>query len=93
LFEQDPDAFDIVVTDYTMPQLTGEDLARRITALRSDIPIIIVTGTVSDFPPQRVAKAGVKLVVAKPLTGAELGESIRTVLDKHSPAPSAGIQD
>lgn len=80
LFAHDPYAFDLVITDYTMPQMTGEELARRITALRKGVPIILVSGTVSDFPPQRVTTAGVSTVLAKPITMAELGAAIRDVL-------------
>jgi DNA-binding response OmpR family regulator len=44
------------------------------------VPIILVSGTVSDFPPQRVTTAGVSTVLAKPITMAELGAAIRDVL-------------
>jgi CheY-like chemotaxis protein len=53
LIERDPNAFDLVITDFTMPQMTGEDLARRVTAVREGMPIILVTGSVPDFPRQR----------------------------------------
>jgi PAS domain S-box-containing protein len=86
LIERDPNAFDVVVTDFTMPQMTGEDLARRITAVRAGMPIILVTGSVADFPMHRVAKAGVDLVLQKPLTIAELASAIRDVLDQHHDA-------
>jgi PAS domain S-box-containing protein len=84
LFASDPYAFDLIITDFTMPQMTGEELARRITALRRGVPIILVTGSVSDFPPQRVARAGVNAVLQKPLTMTELGTAMHDLLTPSS---------
>jgi CheY-like chemotaxis protein len=44
LFLEDPDRFDLVITDQTMPRITGIDLAERMLAQRNDIPIILFTG-------------------------------------------------
>ena len=73
----DPQAWDVVVTDYSMPELSGTELARQLRALRADLPLIVISGYVSDEL-QRAARAcGVREVVQKQYTLEELGPAIQ----------------
>jgi len=79
-FRAAPQRFDLVITDHTMPHMTGETLAGELRRLRSDIPIILCTG----FSHQRLAERAERLrldaVCMKPLVAAELHATIRRVL-------------
>ncbi|MGD0231995.1 MAG: PAS domain S-box protein, partial [Syntrophorhabdales bacterium] len=82
LFKEDPGKYDLVLTDQTMPDMTGIDLARELVSIRPDIPVVLLTGygDVVDADPAR--EAGVKAVVAKPMTRVELGLAIKQLLTK-----------
>jgi PAS domain S-box-containing protein len=83
-FEKTPDAFDLVLTDQTMPDLTGSELAEKILQIRPGIPIILCTGY-SNLIDQESAKAiGIKEFALKPLTNSSIGRLIRKVLDEPS---------
>jgi PAS domain S-box-containing protein len=79
-FRARPEAFDLVITDYSMPQLAGLDLARAVRELRADIPIIMLTGFIEDLPPELIEQAGVSRVVKKPISMRDLGTVLRDVL-------------
>jgi PAS domain S-box-containing protein len=72
--------FDIVVTDYSMPRMSGLDLARAIRTVRSDIPIVLVTGLMEELPPEQLQPSGIRRVLKKPITAHELGSAIHEVL-------------
>jgi two-component system cell cycle sensor histidine kinase/response regulator CckA len=84
LFERHPEVWDVVITDDTMPKLTGGELAARIGALRPQLPIILCTGfsqhVDSDSLPDPVRK-----LLIKPITLSELTEAIRGVVDGTGP--------
>lgn len=81
LFMADPGRFDLVITDVTMPEITGVELAREMLAARADIPIIMCTGF-SHLVDANAAKAsGVRAFTMKPLTKREIAKTIRLVLD------------
>ncbi|MFW2331652.1 MAG: response regulator [Nitrospinota bacterium] len=80
-FKSDPDLFDIIITDQTMPRLTGLDLAKQIRKLNRDIPIILATGYSSLANEQIAKKAGIDKFVLKPMTKGELSDAIRVALD------------
>jgi len=82
LFRDCSGAFDLVITDLTMPKMTGEHLAAELTRIRQDIPIIICTGYSSTLTEGRVTKHGIRAVVTKPLITHEIARTIRDVLDK-----------
>lgn len=90
LFRQGPDAFDLVITDLTMPQLTGFDLAERIHRIRPDIPIVLCTGFGLDFTEETAAKYGISGIIFKPILRRNMAEVIRNVLDGGDPACLAG---
>ena len=85
VFQNQPQAFDAVITDQTMPGMTGIDLARRMLQIRPDIPIILCTGYSSLIDEEQVGKLGIKGFAMKPLTKNGLGELIRKVLDENKP--------
>jgi CheY-like chemotaxis protein len=81
-FSADPDAFDLVITDMTMPGLTGVELAKKIMAIRPAIPVILCTGF-RDLVDAKQSKAiGVRELVLKPYVRTALARTIRKVLDE-----------
>ena len=85
LFRTHPERFDAVVTDMTMPQLTGLNLAREIMAIRPELPIILCTGFSEQAEEARAHAAGIRSFLFKPLVIAELANSLRSVLDETRP--------
>jgi two-component system, cell cycle sensor histidine kinase and response regulator CckA len=81
LFRTKPFAFDLVITDFTMPKMTGEQLAAEISRIRADIPIILCTGYSVTMDDQRAAAMGIRAVVMKPVLKHEIAQTIRKVLD------------
>jgi len=82
LFTLDPSRFDLVISDQTMPEMTGIELAKEILAIRSDMPVILCTGF-SYLVDADVAKAaGIRAFAMKPLTKREIARTIREVLDR-----------
>ncbi len=80
-FQNTPDEFDVVITDQTMPNLTGSDLARRMMQIRPDIPIILCTGY-SNLIDEHSAKAlGIREFALKPLAKKTIAKLVRKVLD------------
>jgi PAS domain S-box-containing protein len=82
LFRLDPSRFDLVITDQTMPDMTGMDLIKEILTLRADIPIIICTGFSHLVDVDSAKKAGIKAFVIKPLTKKELAMAVRKAIDE-----------
>ncbi|MGA2107312.1 MAG: PAS domain S-box protein [Syntrophorhabdales bacterium] len=82
LFRLDPSRFDLVVTDQTMPEMTGVELAKEILALRPDMPIIMCTGFSYVVDADRARAAGIRAFAMKPLTKREIAKTIRRVLDE-----------
>jgi signal transduction histidine kinase/ActR/RegA family two-component response regulator len=80
-FQNQPDAFDLIITDQTMPGMTGVDLARRILQIRPQMPIILCTGYSSQISEGKAKAAGIRGFAYKPLAKKEIGELIREVLD------------
>ena len=81
LFSRDPSQFDLVITDQSMPKLTGLHLARKLLKIRSDIPIILLTGHSDSVTPEKVKEAGIREFLMKPLAKEELAAVVRRVLD------------
>jgi PAS domain S-box-containing protein len=89
-FRSDPDAYDLVITDMTMPGLTGDKLARSILELRPDMPVIICTGYSEHISEEKARSIGVRELVMKPIILSSLARTIREVLDgKLAPASSS----
>jgi PAS domain S-box-containing protein len=79
-FRTDPNKFDLVITDMTMPKMTGDVLAEKIKAIRSDIPIIICTGYSNKISDELVDQIGIDAVCNKPISIKNLAKTIRNVL-------------
>jgi DNA-binding NtrC family response regulator len=84
LFRLNPSDFDVVVTDQTMPELSGVDLAKEILALRPDMPIIMCTGFSHVVDAGLAKAAGIKAFAVKPLSKKEIARAIRRVIDKET---------
>lgn len=81
MFKQRPHDFDLVITDQTMPKMSGQTLAAEMMGLRKDIPIILCTGYSSKMDATSARKVGIKAFLMKPVDTKELAETIRKVLD------------
>jgi CheY-like chemotaxis protein len=82
VFRAAPDKFDLVVTDQTMPEMTGMELAAELRQIRPNIPVILCTGFSELVTEQNMRAAGIQEVVMKPLIMHEAGRIIRRVLDR-----------
>jgi PAS domain S-box-containing protein len=81
LFNSRPDRFDLVVTDMTMPGLTGDRLARMMMQIRPDIPVILCTGFSTSITEEKALESGIRAFINKPVLKRQIGETIRKVLD------------
>ncbi|MDD2465221.1 MAG: DUF3365 domain-containing protein [Desulfobulbus sp.] len=81
IFQNQKDQFDVIITDYTMPGLTGVDLARRILQIRPDTPIILCTGYSSLLAPEKIEDFGIQGFVMKPIALKDIAILIRKLLD------------
>jgi PAS domain S-box-containing protein len=81
VFEQQPDGFDLVLTDMTMPRMTGDELAKRMLALRPGLPVILCTGFSELIDEKKAAEIGIRRLLMKPFTKRELARTVREVLD------------
>ena len=77
----DPDGFDLIITDYTMPEMTGTDLAKAVMNIRDDIPVILSTGFSEQINEEKAKALGIRAFVMKPIVMSEMAETIRQVLD------------
>ncbi len=80
LFKEDPEAFDVVVTDQTMPKLTGVKLAEEMLAIRPDIPIILTTGYSAQVDEAKAKEIGIRGFLMKPVESQRLLDMIRESL-------------
>ena len=81
LFSEAPDRFDLVITDMSMPHIRGDRLARKLIAIRPDIPVIICTGHSELVDEEAAETIGIKAFIMKPIAGGRLDATIRFVLD------------
>ncbi|MGB5684418.1 MAG: MASE3 domain-containing protein [Candidatus Electrothrix sp.] len=81
-FQQQPGAVDLVLTDMTMPKMTGDELTRKLLALRPDLPVIICTGFSELIDEEKARELGARALMMKPLTKRELACAVRQVLDQ-----------
>jgi PAS domain S-box-containing protein len=82
IFKSNPAEFDLLITDMTMPNMTGMELIREIRAIRPDIPVILCTGFSDQIDDEKVEKAGVNVFLIKPVSMQDIAGAIRKVLDK-----------
>lgn len=77
---ENPARFDLVLTDQTMPEMTGLVLATELRKIRADLPVIVMSGYSSPLMVERVAAAGVRQLLAKPATLHALATAVQTAL-------------
>lgn len=82
IFKLAPHNFDLIISDQTMPKMTGVDLAQRLKDIRPDIPVLIATGYSRDIDEKNFQSLGIDGFLMKPLVKRDLGIAIRRVLDK-----------
>ncbi len=82
LFKSDPDMFDLVITDMSMPQMNGDKLAKSILEIRPDMPIILCTGYNELISEEKAKEIGVKAFLKKPFKRESVSKIIRKVLDE-----------
>jgi CheY-like chemotaxis protein len=83
LFSEKPSEFDLVMTDQTMPAMTGEDLGRELMRIRPDIPVILCTGYSDLISSEKAIAMGFQGFIMKPFTLRESAELVRRVLDEN----------
>jgi PAS domain S-box-containing protein len=81
LFKAKPDFFDLVITDKTMPGITGDVLAKELMSIRPNLPVIICTGYSQTIDHERAKQIGIKAFVMKPILINEIAAAVRKVLD------------
>lgn len=79
-FYSEPARFDLVITDLTMPDLNGVELAGRMTAVRPDLPIVLLTGNLTGYNDAQLAASGIRKTALKPIQKQELTELVTTFL-------------
>jgi CheY-like chemotaxis protein len=80
-FRGQPDSFDLIISDKTMPHMTGLDLAGEIKKIRPEVPVIVCTGYSSEAEVEKAREMGIAHLLIKPLTMDDLAHAVRVVLD------------
>ena len=80
-FKVNPESFDLIITDMTMPNMTGAQLAEQLMSVRSDIPIILCTGFSTMIDEKKSNAMGIRAFVLKPIIKSDIAKIIRMVLD------------
>jgi CheY-like chemotaxis protein len=77
-----PDDFDLIITDLTMPDLTGYQLAERLHQIRPDIPVVLCTGFGESIDRQQIEFYNIRGILTKPVTLKDLSHTLRKILDR-----------
>jgi DNA-binding NtrC family response regulator len=85
LFERDPLGFDLLITDQTMPKLTGSQLAEGALKIRPGLPVILCTGFSEIVDGDKAALIGIREFIYKPFGMREISQSIRRALAAGAP--------
>jgi PAS domain S-box-containing protein len=91
ILTEKPDGFDLVITDMTMPGMTGDQLAAEVIHFQPAIPIIICTGFSKRLSVVRASSLNIRAFLMKPITVEELSQTIRDALDKPETALAAAL--
>ena len=81
-FADHPDKYDLVITDMTMPHMTGDELAQKMMHIKPNLPVILCTGFNERISEEKALEMGITKFVMKPVISDELTSAIRTVLDR-----------
>ena len=82
LFRSRPDRFDLVITDMTMPKITGDKLAKEILSIRPDMPIILCSGFSEKIDAEKALALGIRKYIEKPLNMPDFVVAVRKLLDE-----------
>lgn len=85
LFQKDPTAFDLILTDMTMPKMSGMELAKKCLAIRPELPVILCTGFNDQITRENAIQAGILAFLTKPVPANNLCQVIRQSLDSKNP--------
>jgi CheY-like chemotaxis protein len=80
VFRADAAGFDLVVTDFNMPGLSGLEVAREVQRIRPVLPVVLTSGYISDELRARASLAGIRELIHKPNTAVELCEVVQRLL-------------
>ncbi len=89
-FQESPAAFDLVITDHTMPHMTGIELSRKMMKIRPDIPVILCSGNSETVNAKAAREAGIREFLIKPFMLRDTAAVVRRILDERAGAPVAG---
>jgi PAS domain S-box-containing protein len=81
LYKEDPQAFDLVITDYTMPKMIGTQLAKAILEINPSQPIILVSGREAAFTKEEARQCGIRSFIRKPVILKEIATAVRQALE------------
>lgn len=84
LFKKSPDGFDLLITDQTMPGLSGINLAKEVLAIKPDLPVILYSGYPAGLDFEEVTRFGIRQFLTKPLSMSVLAEVVRKTLDEYT---------
>jgi CheY-like chemotaxis protein len=93
IFRRSPRSIDLVVTDMTMPKMTGEQLAAELLSIRPDLAILLVTGYNINIFGDRANELGIQAILTKPVVEADLARTVRKVLDETKKTSSTLFSD
>jgi CheY-like chemotaxis protein len=88
---RDPQAYDVVITDQTMPRMTGLELARELLAIRRDLPVILYTGYGEGIAQEKTAAAGICALLKKPVEPQALFALLKAHLRSPRPSPAEKV--
>lgn len=81
-FRNKPASFDLVITDMTMPNMTGVDLAKELMTVKPGIPVILCTGFSEKIDGKKAKEIGINAFIFKPVVMSDMAKTIREVLDR-----------
>ena len=82
IFRADPDRFDLVITDMTMPQMNGDQLVKEVLKIHPDMPTILCTGFSERIDEEKAKSIGIRKYIEKPINSSKLAKIVRKVLDE-----------
>ena len=81
LFTKSPESYSLVITDQTMPRMTGIELAKKLISIRPQLPVILCTGYSSQVSEEQARQAGVRCFAMKPINANDLVRLVRVAID------------
>ena len=93
LFRDAPDNFDLLVSDLTMPRITGVELAQQFLEIRRNLPVLLSTGSPDSLTPAQLRETGVRGLLPKPVSLATFAEAIYRALGKGRPIAARNVID